>query len=199
MSEEKTSFTMFMRLVLDAIEATGVEYMIGGAIALTAWGEPRTTQDFDVVIQLPSEQIYSFSQELKKRDMLVPFEVIVDLLLQEEGDLPINAIHLNSGYKAELFLLRSSDPFRRLALSRRCLIEFNPTLGPVYVHSPEDLIIYKLRYYKLSEQTKHMRDIQSILLAHGDQLDLSHIEYWIHRFNLSSQWDTAQNWSEFDR
>lgn len=196
MSEERLSFSKFTRVVIDAIEETSVEYMIGGAVALSAWGEPRTTQDFDVVIHLPIERIALLSQELKKRDMLVPPEVILDLLLQQEGDLAINAIHLYSGYKAELFLLRPSDIYRTIALARRRQVDFNPTLGAVYVHSPEDLIIYKLRYYGLSEQTKHMRDIQSILLAMGDELDLNYIETWIHHFGLSTLWEKSQLWSE---
>lgn len=196
MLEERLSFSKFTRIVIDAIEETGIEYMIGGAVALSAWGEPRTTQDFDVVIHLPYERIALLSQALKQRDMLVPFEVIVDLLIREEGDLAINAIHLYSGYKAELFLLRPSDHYRKVALGRRRQVDFNPTLGTVYVHSPEDLIIYKLRYYNLSEQTKHMRDIQSILLAMGNELDLNYIETWIHHFGLSEMWEKAQMWSE---
>src|SRR5689334_2893428 len=97
------SFTDFVRLVLDAIEAAKVPYLIGGSVALWAWGEIRTTQDFDLVIELPVERIYNFSKELERRDMLVPPDIMVDLLIQPEGDLPINANHHKSGYKAEFF------------------------------------------------------------------------------------------------
>jgi hypothetical protein len=64
----------------------------------------------------------------------------------------------------------------------------------VFVHSPEDLIIYKLRYYQISNQTKHVRDIQSILTAMRDELDFAYIQRWINHFNLSSAWDEVQNW-----
>ena len=96
----------FARIVLDAIEAAQLDYCIGGAVAVWAWGEPRTTQDFDLVIHLPGNRIRLLSQELEKRRMLVPPDILLDLLLQTEGDLPVNAIHMDSGYKAELFLLR---------------------------------------------------------------------------------------------
>ena len=46
------SFEEFARLVLDALEATHLTYLIGGSVAVWAWGEPRTTRDFDVVIHL---------------------------------------------------------------------------------------------------------------------------------------------------
>ncbi|CAN5694329.1 hypothetical protein BH10CHL1_BH10CHL1_03740 [soil metagenome] len=190
------SFEEFTRLVLDTLEVVDLEYMIGGSIGLLAWGEPRTTRDFDVVINLPVEQIYAFSQELKKRNMLVPWEVMLDLLMQPEGDLPINAIHLDTAFKAEFFLLRPDDKFRATALTRRRRMDIGPPLGKVYVHAPEDLIIYKLRYYQLSEQSKHMRDIASILEATGDQLDYRYLQEWIDYFCLSSAWYKAQNWKE---
>ncbi len=196
MSEQPLGFLSFVRLVLDAVEAAQVEYLIGGSVGLWAWGEPRTTQDFDLVINLPVEQMHPLSKELEKREMLVPFEIMLDLLIMPEGDLPINAIHLSTGYKAEFFLLRANDPYRRTTLARRLEVDLGPTIGVAYVHSPEDLIIYKLRYYQIGGQTKHPRDIQSILLAMRDELDFAYLDQWIHHFNLSSAWRIVQNWDE---
>lgn len=193
---EKISFIEFAHLVLDALAEAEVEYLIGGAVALWAWGSPRTTQDFDLVINLPLEKIYALSQALQKRDMLVPFDIILDLLMIEEGDLPINAIHLRSSFKAELFLLRPSDLYRATTLARRRLVTISPQLVNVYVHSPEDLIINKLRYYQLSQQPKHMRDIKSILEAIAEELDYTYLQKWITYFSLSSAWYKAQHWNE---
>ena len=39
----------FLKLVIEALEAAKIEYLIGGAIAEWAWGEPRATQDLDLV------------------------------------------------------------------------------------------------------------------------------------------------------
>jgi hypothetical protein len=75
-------------LVVDALEACEITYLIGGAVAVWAWGEPRTTQDFDLVIHLPGERIRQLSQELAARRMLVPPDILLDLLIQPEGDLP---------------------------------------------------------------------------------------------------------------
>jgi hypothetical protein len=188
MPEGEMDFAEFMRLVLDALEAAEVEYMIGGAIAVWAWGEARTTRDFDLVVNIPFENIPKLSEELEKRDMLVPVEVILDLLTKMQGDLPLNAIHLYTGYKAELFLLRYNDPQRATALSRRRLVDLGPPLGPVYVHAPEDLILYKLHYFTLSHQPKHVRDIASMLETLGDTLDLAYLESWATRLNLMAVW-----------
>jgi hypothetical protein len=186
MTTKPRNLTEFVRLVLDAIEATEIEYLIGGAVALWAWGEIRTTQDLDVVVNLPGTRIVHFSEELKRRDMLVPPDIIVDLLIQPEGDLPINAIHLYSGYKAELFLLRPGDEYRALALQRRRYVNLGQSLGNVYVHSPEDLILNKVHYFGLSQQTKHIRDIAAIMVMMGEQLDWTYMEDWAARLQISS-------------
>ncbi len=61
MAEERIGLLEFARLVIDALEAAEVTYLIDGALAVWAWGEPRTTQDFDLVIHLPFERVYALS------------------------------------------------------------------------------------------------------------------------------------------
>ncbi len=182
-------FSQFIRSVLDALEAAGVEYMIGGAVAVWAWGDVRTTRDLDVVIELLPESIPALSQELRKRGMLVPMDVMLDVMIIPGGDLPINAIHMYSGYKAELFLLRAGDAYRAEALRRRLLVDLGPPVGVVWVHSPEDLILYKLHYFSISRQSKHVGDIASIVAAIGGELDYPYITAWAERLGLSETWD----------
>lgn len=188
MAQPPLGFVDFARLVVDAVESAEIEYLIGGAVAVWAWGEMRTTQDFDLVINLPPERIMRFSQALKERGMLVPPDIIIDLLIMPEGDLPINAMHLESPNKAEFFLLREPDEYRRLSLTRRRLVDLGPPLGEVYVHSPEDLIINKVYYFSLSQQTKHVRDIASIIAFCGDTLDLPYIADWTAQLGVAAAW-----------
>ena len=189
MTHDRIGFLDFARLVIDALEATNVTYLIGGAVAVWAWGEPRTTQDFDLVIHLPLERIASLSRALEQRRMLVPPDILLDLVLQPEGDLPVNAIHLDSGYKAELFVLREGDAFRSAALGRRQLVDLGPPLGKVFVHSPEDLILNKVSYYGLSQQTKHIHDIASMLATLGmNYIDWTYFNFWVEKLGLEDAW-----------
>lgn len=128
------------------------------------------------------------SEALKVRGMLVPVEVILDLYLSP-ADLPINAVHLPTGYKLKVFLLRPNDPLRAIALKRRLLVDFGPSIGVAYVHLPEDLILYKLQYYRLSSQPKHIRDIGSIIAMVGDDsLEQDYLGQWIDRLELTEIW-----------
>lgn len=192
MSKSQIGFLEFARIVLDALAAAEVEYLIGGSVALWAWGEGRTTNDIDFVVDLPFEQIYALSKELEIRDMLVPADVIVDLKMQPEGDLPINAIHMVTHFKAELFLMRPGDIFRENAFARRTVVDMGPPLGDVYVHAPEDLILNKIRYYSLSYQTKHVTDIASILEYSHDLIDIGYIDRWVDSLGLVDTWREMQ-------
>ncbi len=173
---------------------------ICSAVTLNAWGESRTTRDLDIVLNLPVERIYPLSQELAKREMLVPVDVIVDLLIAP-GDLPVNAIHGSSGYKAEIFLLRDHDEYRRISLKRRRLVKIDSFPGEVYVHSPEDLIINKVYYFSLSQQTKHVRDIAGIIAFCGDELDMAYIAEWVEKSGVAAVWDEIRTQAArlFDR
>ncbi len=191
-TDPEQEFGSFVREVLDALEEVGVQYLIGGAVAVWGWGEARTTRDFNVVVDLPLEQTARFSDSLREREMLVPVEVMLDLYMSP-ADLPINAIHMPTGYELEIFLLRPDDPLRAIALQRRLLVDFGPNIGEAYVHSPEDLILYKLQYYRLSSQPKHIRDIGSIIAMVGnDSLEHDYSTQWIDRLALQEIWQEIQ-------
>ena len=186
--DQPLDITSFLKLILDTLKASGVEYLIGGAIAEWAWGEPRATQDLDLVINLPIEAVVRFSKELEKRNMLVPADIILDAMMEDRADIPLNAIHMYSGLKADLYLMRDGDALRQSAFQRRVLVDYGPPIGKVYVHSAEDLILYKLMYLGLSGQPKHARDIAAILRAKRNQLEFGYIEEWVAQLGLGSVW-----------
>src|SRR5512138_466725 len=188
MTNKPLDITEFLKLVIDALEAAGIEYLIGGAIAEWAWGEPRATQDLDLVVNIPIKAVNKLSKELEKRDMLIPAEIILDSIIEDRADIPINAIHMYSGLKADLYPVREGDALRQSAFQRRQRVDYGPPIGKVYIHSPEDLILYKLIYFGLSQQSKHSRDIAAILRTKKDQLDFGYIDTWVDRLGLGSVW-----------
>ena len=85
--------------------------------------------------------------------------------------------------------MREGDVLRTSAFQRRLLVDYGPPIGEVYVHSPEDLILYKLMYLGLSGQPKHARDISAILRSKKGQLDFGYIEEWVDQLGLGSVWE----------
>lgn len=193
MKDDYLSFEDFFKMILAVLEKAGIDYMIGGAVAVWPWGEPRSTQDIDIVIHLGIGQINSLSKELENVDIYLPPDIILENLYETRIDLPINAIHGASGYKAEMFLMREDDELRNTAFQRRVKIDFGSEIGEVYIHSPEDLIIYKMIYYSLSQQTKHIRDIGSIIKTRGEKLDFEYIQKWAIKKQLTSIWQEIKS------
>jgi hypothetical protein len=178
----------FTRLIIDALEAAKVPYLLGGALAVAAWAEARSTQDVDVVIHLDVEQVPPLSAELERRGVLLPPDLMLDLLMEARGDAALVGYHTVWGHKAELFPLRPGDALRASALARRQWVDLGAPLGQTYVHSPEDLILYKLRYYSLSQQTKHVRDITAIVMALSSSLDYAYLATRTRRLGLDAIW-----------
>jgi hypothetical protein len=78
-------------------------------------------------------------------------------------------------------------------------VEFFKPIGNTFVsfeyglHSPEYLILYKLTYFGLSQQSKHSRDIAAILKAKKNELDLDYIEQEVASLGLSLIWKEMLN------
>jgi len=86
------------------------------------------------------------------------------------------------------YLLKEGDALRESAFQRRRLVDFGKPIGKVFVHSPEDLILYKLMYLGLSGQPKDIRDISAILRAKSNEIDFEYITHWAKQLNLVSIW-----------
>jgi Nucleotidyl transferase of unknown function (DUF2204) len=70
MTNKPLDIAGFLSLVIEVLNAAGVEYLIGGAIAEWAWGEPRATQDLDLVVSIPIKSVNKLSKELEKETCL---------------------------------------------------------------------------------------------------------------------------------
>jgi len=192
MPEEPLEYLDFVHLVLETMEEAGVPYLIGGAVAAWAWGEPRATRDLDLVVRIPEGAVERLSRAFQKRDMQLPPDIIQTRLEDDRGDVPLNVVHAATGYKTDLYLVRDEDSFRAEAFQRRIQVDLGPELGDVYLHTPEDLILNKLMYYGMSQQSKHLRDITAIVKTLGDDLDVEYLRRWVDEMGLHTLWENLQ-------
>jgi hypothetical protein len=66
--------------------------------------------------------------------------------------------------------------------------DLSSCLITLYIHPQEDLILYKLIYFGLSQRSKHSGGIAATLKAKKNELDMDYIEQWAARLGLSSVW-----------
>ncbi len=75
--------------------------------------------------------------------------------------------------------------------ARRRREVYDPDTGnETYLYAPEDVIVYKLKYYLSGRMDKHLRDIAAILTVQGDILDLDYLERWATHVGAAELWHT---------
>jgi len=191
---EQTEYERFCHKIINALKALEIEYMIGGSFASSLYGEPRPTQDIDIAITLPLERVGAFVQAIQALGLYIDHEMALQSIVHP---IPFNILEIETALKADIYIMRPTA-LEAAALERRQLEIYDPQGGDsAYFCSPEDVIIYKLIYYRQGGQTKHLRDIGAILLLRGEELDLAHIYQWAKRLDLLPVWDLALD--EFER
>lgn len=161
--------------VLDALNKSGVSYMITGSIASITYGEPRFTHDMDLVAQMTPRQSIEFARLLGK-------EFYVDLVdIQEslQQNRQFNIIHPTSGLKIDFWPLKDEDAYDQFRFTRRLQKPFGNISA--YYASPEDVILKKLEWVKQGASSRHLDDIKGILSIQGDKIDRNYIITWAER------------------
>jgi hypothetical protein len=61
----ESRFDQFFKEVIDFLEASQVRYLVIGGIAVSVIGEPRMTQDIDLIISLKKQDVQDFLETAK--------------------------------------------------------------------------------------------------------------------------------------
>jgi hypothetical protein len=154
--------------VLDRLERLGIAHYITGSWALGVYAEPRMTRDIDIVLDIGRDAYESSIRPTFETDYLVNDPI--DLGGRWFGGL----IHRHEIARADLLFGRD-DAWARSAMSRRRRWS-DPTLGPVWVIAPEDLVLAKLEWSEGIAELQ-LRDVRSILRL-NDDLDGPYLEHY---------------------
>lgn len=167
------------------LEKAGLPYMVTGATAAILYGQPRTTNDLDVVLELKSADLPRLRAAFPETDYyLPPDEVIaVELARAQRGHL--NALHHDSGFKADLYPI-GEDALHHWAFPQRRAVSHNGKT--IHFAPPEYVILRKLEYFREGGSTKHLTDIRAMLDISGDVIDRTVLSEWITRLGLQAEW-----------
>jgi hypothetical protein len=99
-----------VRLV-QAFDALGVAYVVGGSLASSVYGIPRATQDVDLVADLKSTDAEEL-ERLLSGDFYVDGDMIRDAIARRAS---FNVIHLATMFKADVFIMKP-DAWSREAM-----------------------------------------------------------------------------------
>lgn len=159
--------------------------MVTGSVAATIYGEPRLTNDIDLVVVLSGEDVPRVVKAFDPVEYYVPPAEIMEIEVSRPAHGHFNLIHTATSLKADIYPA-ASDPLHRWALARRQEIQVGT--DTVWVAPPEYVIIRKLEYTRDGGSDKHARDIRAMLRELGDRIDRSTIVAEVDRRGLGPLW-----------
>jgi hypothetical protein len=173
--------------VAEVLEKFCVPYIVVGSSASAAYGEPRFTNDIDIVVDLQPQHVESLCTEFPGPDYYLSRTAVESAIHKR---FQFNLIHPASGLKVD-FILSRADAYDRSQLQRAKTVMQPPLTRAVRFAAPEDVIIKKLEYFRLGESEKHIRDICGVLRTQGDRIDREYIRHWANEMGLNEIWDAV--------
>lgn len=163
-----------LRRVVERFDGLGLEWVLGGSLASMAVGEPRSTNDIDMVVSIESgdvdELVAAFAGEF-----YVDRQMIVEAIASGHS---FNLLDLAAGIKVDIFV--KTDFALDVAQFER---RFRTTLGEgparveVWIGSAEDQILRKLWWFRKGGEVsdRQWRDLEGIMAVQGGALDREYI------------------------
>lgn len=173
--------------VVETFERLRIPYLVTGSVASMAYGEPRLTNDIDLVAGIREEHAAGLLAAFPA-DVFYLSEEAIREAIRRQGQF--NIIHPGSGLKVDV-IVRKETPFDRSRFARARVLRPAESYEAAFA-SAEDVIIKKMEYYREGGSEKHLRDITGMLKVSGDEIDQAYIAEWADRLGLREIWDMIQ-------
>lgn len=180
-----------LKNVVQVLDRAGIEYMVSGSIASSLQGEPRSTHDIDLVIAIKKISIKGLVKAFPPPDFYLDEESIIDAINRLGM---FNLLDVNSGDKVDFWIL-TDEPFDQSRFARKYAEE---VLGMrIMVSSPEDTILIKLKWAKLSGGSeKQFTDALRVYEVQFERLDMDYLQSWAKRLGIESMLQKLQEEAE---
>lgn len=169
--------------ILNVFQILQIEYQIGGSLASSAFGIPRTTLDIDIVADIKPQHIVKIVNLLKK-------EFYIDKNMIEEAvknKSTFNLIYLKTMFKIDVFVL-NERLYDQQSFSRRIYKAISEDeTQKVYFTTPEDIILIKLEWFRSGGEISERQwsDVIGVLKVQKRQLDMNYLNKWAKELGVS--------------
>jgi hypothetical protein len=162
--------------VTHTLEELGIPYAVGGSLSSSMHGVMRSTLDIDILADVQLVHIPRLLDAFKP-DFYTDELMIIDAVVNRSR---FNLIHYETAFKVDLFIPKDRD-FDRMELERRTPVAVsNQPEQWIYMTSPEDIILSKLEWYRLGNESsdRQWKDILGVLRLRAGELDLVYLRRW---------------------
>jgi hypothetical protein len=163
--------TEFLEKLIGLIEAAGIPYAVCGSLSSSLYGQPRATNDADIIIAPTKKQLDTLLKSLEM-DYYISNEAALDAM---KNCLMFNVIDNKLGWKADL-IFRKDSPHQLSEFNRRIRAKL---MGiDLWILSPEDVILSKLNWARESGSELQFRDVFGVVKSQWSNLDWDYLTHW---------------------
>ncbi len=174
-----TSQEDFLGRLIKKLDEQNIPYMLAGSVSSSLHGQPRATNDADIVIAPAEEQLIAFLKSLGD-DYYVNPDAARDAF---KSNSVFNVIDIQNSWKADI-IIRKNRPFSREEFQRRQ--KANIMGLDAWVVSPEDVILSKLEWAKNSKSSQQLQDALGVAAVQYDHLDRDYLHKWAKELQVES-------------
>jgi hypothetical protein len=170
-------------------DAAGISWMVAGGVASIVYGEPRLTQDLDIVASISVADADRFAAQFPEPEFYcAPVDTIVEESRRDTfGHFKV--LHNETGARADVYLAGKDVLAQRGLAARRTVL----LLGrAVPLAPPENVILHKLRFRQQGASERHLRDVRAMLRVLGDSIDRTALAHAAAEFGLTAQWNEME-------
>jgi hypothetical protein len=184
-------------LITGVLERLGVPYLVGGSLASSLHGQPRSTQDVDVVADLQPEHVAPLVAAF--RDEFYLDEPAIREAVKRRSTF--NLIHLRTMFKADVFVAGDQPAVRRELQRRQSFQLDGDPPEVIIVATPEDIIVQKLHWYWLGDHLSERQwsDAMGVLTVRGKLLDFEYMRDLAREMGVSDLLTRALDEAGFAR
>ncbi len=169
------------------LDELGVAYVIGGSMASSVHGEPRTTNDVDLVADLRSEHVNRLATALG-RDYYMSTDA-ARAAVRARGSF--NVIHVKKAVKVDIFIA-GNDPLNLARLRDKTRVQVSAD-AHLWIDTPEHSVLRKLEWFRRGGEVseRQWRDVVAMLRVQGERLDRTRLRDWSARLRVGDLLERA--------
>ncbi len=176
--------------VAEAFEKLGILYYIGGSVASSAYGIPRSTMDVDIVSDLKAQHVRTLVRMLESSYYIDEY-MIFDAIERRSS---FNIIHLDTMLKIDIFITKNSSyDIETLRRRRKDTLDEEHKSVEFYLASPEDIVLNKLLWFRLGGgvSERQWKDVAGVLKVQKNTLDIKYLQQWASELEVEDLLENA--------